>query len=329
MIDIFPWQQKQWQRLSTAFNNGQLHHAILFTGMPGIGKFDFAKALAKRILCERAKDYQFACGQCKSCHLVASKSHPDLALITPVANSQVIKVEQVRDLIGQSQQSAHRHGYKIWLLYPAHAMNITSANALLKTLEEPSYQKTLLILVSHLPTSLPATIRSRCMNLRFQPPAKLEAMKWLQQNADGIADADLETALSIADGAPLLALSYAKEDYISQLKELGAGLLAVIFEQADPVTLANQWQKQELHGLLQGIWYWLTALIHWHLKSDTERLDSTSHALLSAHQQQTLNIIKLFGILDQVKAATQGMISKINFNQQLILERILIACAKL
>ncbi len=329
MVNFFPWQQQHWNKLMQAFANRHLHHALLFTGIPGIGKFVFAKALAMRILCEQANGVEVACGQCKACKLVASENHPDLSVITPAANSQTIKVEQIRDMIALSQQSAHRQGYKIWLLQPAHAMNITSANALLKTLEEPSYQQTLLILITHLPTSLPATIRSRCLRLRFQPPTKEAALAWLQQNTQAMSEHDLATALNLADGAPLLALDYTANDYISQLQDLGEGLLAVIFEQADPVALASKWQRQELPSLLHGIWYWLTMLIYWHMHTNFDNCNQLSTSLLTRYQQRSLNIFKLFATLDQVKAAMQGIISKTNFNQQLLLERILIACARL
>lgn len=153
---IFPWQQKEWELLLK--NKHRLPHALLFTGNEGVGKKQFALTFASLLLCKQPNDAQ-PCGNCHACHLLKANSHPDLILIEPETN--IIKIDQIRDAISLANETAQQGGYKIFIINPANAMNINAANALLKILEEPA-PSTLFILISTLNSRLPATISSRC-----------------------------------------------------------------------------------------------------------------------------------------------------------------------
>lgn len=199
-------------------------HALLLHGPAGVGHLEFAGLLAQAWLCEDPA--RAPCGRCGSCRLVRSRTHPDLLLVLPEAwrarlgwlseesagakaeakPSRDIKVEQVRQAIDWSHQTSGRGRGKALLLHPADALNGPSANALLKTLEEPAAGLRLL-LTSTDPEHLLPTVRSRCQRLRLELPTPEEASRWLE--AQGLGDA--APLLALAGGSPLEALDWAHE----------------------------------------------------------------------------------------------------------------------
>ena len=204
-------------------------HALLIHGPAGVGHLEFALLLAQAALCEApgAGSSGRPCGRCASCHLVATRVHPDLLIVLPDAlrlqlgwvadddskltkadakPSREVRIDQVRQAIAWSQQTSGRGRGKVLLLHPADAMNGPSANAMLKTLEEPPGAMRLL-LTSADPERLLATVRSRCQRLRLALPPTAAALAWLQ--AQGLDDAN--ALLAAAGGSPLEALAWAQE----------------------------------------------------------------------------------------------------------------------
>jgi DNA polymerase-3 subunit delta' len=211
-----------WAALQARRN--RLPHALLLSGQRGLGKFALGEAFVAGLLCEAPLPDGHACGQCLACRWREQGNHPDLRIIQPAAlaeasaaatetgsegeskaesskkASQQITIEQIRSLEEFFNVGTHRGGLRVILLYPAEAMNRNTANALLKTLEEPADQ-TLFVLVSSEPVRLLPTIRSRCQVVPVPTPDKARALAWL--NKAGIAEP--ETWLALAGGAPLLA----------------------------------------------------------------------------------------------------------------------------
>ncbi|MDP4299560.1 DNA polymerase III subunit delta' [Leptothrix discophora] len=208
----------------------QRSHALLVSGPSGVGQMAFALALAKSWLCETPladRPQRLACGHCGSCHLVDERSHPDLRLIVPEAlrgevgldadepgegdgegkskkakPSQEIKVDQIRTAIGFSELTAGRASTKVMLLHPAEALNTISANALLKTLEEPPGALRFVLSTSS-PQSLLPTIRSRCQAIVLPRPEAAPAIAWLAgQGVDRP-----EVLLAASGEQPLVALA--------------------------------------------------------------------------------------------------------------------------
>ncbi|HXX85693.1 MAG TPA: DNA polymerase III subunit delta' [Casimicrobiaceae bacterium] len=202
-------------------------HAVLIGGREGLGKRRLAMHLARALLCEAPGADGEACGACVSCRLVESRSHPDLRLVEPVTYDEEgnatktdnIGVDRVRELTAFAQLSSHRRVAKVAVIVPAEALNAAAANALLKTLEEPP-PATYLLLVSHQPGRLPATIVSRCRRLPVGEPEPAAANAWLA--AHGVADPG--AALARAGGAPLLALELAQPEAQQGLEALIADL---------------------------------------------------------------------------------------------------------
>jgi len=191
-------------------------HALLVQGPAGVGQLELAVKLAQSWLCEAAAPGQPACNQCPSCKLFASGTHPDFQLLLPEAldasareslglpfeeievkagkakPSKEIKVEAVRNLLAFAQATSARGKAKVVVIFPAEALNGVAANALLKTLEEPSGLLRF-ALASHDSASLLPTIRSRCQPLPLALPEKSAALAWLASKgvngAEGLLDA--------------------------------------------------------------------------------------------------------------------------------------------
>lgn len=221
---FLPWQLDQARAWLS--NRDRFAHAWLIHGLAGIGKTRFALAAAAGLLCESPKD-GLACGACSACQWLAAGNHPDLRRIRPDAiaalegedaesadatssaskktPSKDIRVEQLRSLHTWFNTATHRGGYRVAVLYPAHALNQVSANALLKVLEEPP-EHTVFLLVSDAPDRLLATLVSRCRRLPLAVPERVQSAAWLEQQ--GIQTPDLW--LDAAGGAPLKALEAAQ-----------------------------------------------------------------------------------------------------------------------
>ncbi len=207
-------------------------HATLVHGAAGVGSLQFTLALAQAWLCEGeggegGEGVPRPCGRCGSCRLVASRLHPDLFVLLPEVlrrtlewplrddkpdtddakrkPSRQIRIDEVRALIDWVMKTSSRGRGKVVLLHPAEAMNPQSANALLKTLEEPPAGTRLLLTVSD-PDWLLPTVRSRCQHLRLNAPDAEVAVAWLA--AQGVMQPEL--LLAATSGRPLDAQALAK-----------------------------------------------------------------------------------------------------------------------
>jgi DNA polymerase-3 subunit delta' len=294
---------------------GRLAHALLLRGMQGTGKTVFARRLAARVLCDQRD--RTPCGECRGCTLLAAGSHPDHLELTPEEDRRTIGVDQVRALIGDLGLTARYAGYKVALVHPAESLTHAAANTMLKTLEEPP-GATLIILVAHHSTRLPATIRSRCQMLDFHPSTAAVAIPWLE--AQGIEAARAQEALRLAAGAPLLALELARSDALAQRRTLALDLLALAAHREDPLSVAERWAKLGQATLLTGIGALTVDLLR--LKSGAPR-SSVAHAQLvePLHSLATgLDLLTIHRLLDEITALRRAQASQLNLNAQLALE---------
>ena len=239
----YPWQAKQWQIFCQQKSQQRLPHAIVITGIDGLGKFALANQMAASVLCEQV-DAKEACGQCHSCQLFVAGSHPDHILIEPEEAGKQIKIEQIRRLKDKQELTPTVAKWKTVIITPADNMNINANNSLLKLLEEPQ-ANTLLILVSSKPYRFPITILSRCQKLVLTAPETTVGVQWCQQQTDVDKNA-IEQLLAIAKGAPLKALQLLETDSLSIIKQLDTDFNTLLQGNANPINLAKEWQKYDL-----------------------------------------------------------------------------------
>lgn len=246
-MNVINLHEKAWHTLLA--RRAQLPHALLLVGQKGLGKFELARQFAAGLLCETPQPDGRGCGQCLACNWYAQGNHPDFRLLQPEAMaeeadaeegkkkpSQQITIDQVRGLDEFLNVGTHRAGLRIIIVNPAEAMNRSTANALLKTLEEPA-PSTLFLLVSNEPLRLLPTIRSRCQVVAVPVPRPELAAQALQ--AEGLDDA--ARWLALAGGSPGLALDLAASGQGAWLevlvKRLGAG------RNVEPLAMAGEFDK--------------------------------------------------------------------------------------
>ena len=173
---------------------------------------------------------RLGCGHCASCHAIDVRTHADLCVLMPETRmielawplhekaqsdiddkkrkaSKEIRVEAMRDAIEFTQRTRARAAGKVVLVFPAERMNLITANALLKTLEEPPGEVRFVLATEAAHQLLP-TIRSRCLSHSMQWPAAETAAVWLQQR--GVPLAETDALLKAAGGRPQDALDYAQ-----------------------------------------------------------------------------------------------------------------------
>lgn len=277
----------QWQLLQNAFAQNRLSHAYLLSGMQGIGKTDFARKFSAFLLC----DNKTACGKCRGCALMRVETHPDFLFIEPQEKTHSIKIDQIRELSEKLSRTAQCGGYQVVIISPADAMPVQAANALLKTLEEPT-GKVIFFLIDHQQHYLPTTIMSRCQKLFFHSDEKIK--------------------------------SFLEKDHVELRDQLIQHLDLLVKRKTNALTPVTQWQKN-METVLQ-----LLLLICIDI-SRIQKQVSPQYLLSAAHEKKLISIANTIhsvalqefinAILEKLSFCSRG----INLNQQLCLEDIFIA----
>lgn len=247
-----PWHRDAWNRLHARRERGAMPHALLLAGPAGLDKRGFLDRLARTLLCDQPAN-GMACGTCRACRLMQAGTHPDHVAITLELNTsgkprKEIVVEQIRGLSSRLAMASQFGGWQVAGIDPADAMNPSAANALLKTLEEPT-GASIIVLVADAPWRLPQTIRSRCQRIDFRLPPHDEALAWLEQS--GVAGAG--GALDAAGGNPGLAAAWAGDGMLAEREQVRSELVALAQERSDVYTVMRRWIGDE--HLARRLWF--------------------------------------------------------------------------
>lgn len=238
---MYPWLSDTQQQLLPLIARQQLSHALLIKGTAGLGKLSLAQQLAQALLCQQEPvertlsqdssqqglcqhtsaelaasiqsnvSTELPCGLCHACRLVQAGTHSDLHVIN--SDTRSIGVDSIRQLSQVLSESPRLGRAKVAIINDAEKMTEAAANALLKTLEEPAGQATLM-LVSAYPERLLPTIRSRCQQWLVPLPKPELVLAWLseQELAEQALTAGSEQtwlgALNVNQGSPLATLAY-------------------------------------------------------------------------------------------------------------------------
>lgn len=244
---VFPWQVQQWTQLTSQFPNTA--HALLFAGLNGTGKHAFVQKLIAWALCAEKKPAEPACGECQSCQWLKAKTHPNYLQVTVAEDSKsdTIKVEDVRKILPFAQQSSQ--GTRIVFIEKAERMNVSSANALLKVLEEPP-QNVLFLLTSDKPKLLLPTIHSRVQSCQVSKISEEMAtayitalpsyQAYITNSQSNISASQL---LAMVGGAPLLIESLMGSAWITQRQTWLKVWQALRAGQRDMITASQYWQQ--------------------------------------------------------------------------------------
>ena len=305
-------QDKQIAILRRSMDKGRIPHAFLFHGMRGIGKRTTALAFAKTLLCERLD----ACGLCPACRKVESGNHPDVVVITP--QGQFIKIEDIRGLRNQMRFRPLEGPKRVFILVDAERMNITSANSLLKTLEEPSLVN-VLILVSSRPYQLPMTILSRCQKLRFHPIPSDIVARYLEEKIG--LDKETAAALAASSGGSIgRAVEMHGESYLARRKQFIEKICEGFSDPMKGILFAGDFGKdrQEIQLRFEILKSWYRDLLVYKETGETKKLVHQDFAEAVESMAGGMTPSEILRALETVEWAYKAL--EKNANKQLTLE---------
>jgi len=222
-LDDLIGQDRPVTVLKNAIRRDRVAHAYLFHGPEGVGKSTAARLFAQALNCERIDETGDgdACGECRSCLLAARDGHPDVRVITLEADEKgrlrtEIAIDQVRQLIHDAHLKRVLGRNKVYIIDPADRMNQSSANALLKVVEEPPSRVVLILVTSH-PASLLPTILSRSQKVAFQIAGTEAIERHLQ--TQGMDETAARLLAVLSGGRPAWALRAARRPELLEARK--------------------------------------------------------------------------------------------------------------
>lgn len=282
----------------------------------------FANALAAALLCARADNHGKACGQCHGCRLFEIGLHPDLLRLEPdqESKSREIRIDDVREIMAREGLGSGS-GNKVLMISPADQLNLSAANAMLKTLEEPT-PSTIILLLTERIDHLPSTLLSRCQRINFLPPRPVITQDPLRRGSPGLSP----DSVSPRRISPLEADELLSSESQGKQASIFSTFVALVQGQEDPVDLAERWINLDLSTLMDHQISWGIDMLH--LQADPDSPD-----LMNSNIRNTLGLLSLtfdpkhlHRILRQaiqIKESIEG-----NMNIQLALEYLLFSWAK-
>jgi DNA polymerase-3 subunit delta' len=336
--------------LAALFEKTTAPHALLFTGIEGVGKAftAYRYAMAWNCLnggmesqpnpktqpvksCEDGRlprdFFRIPCGTCQACRKIQSNTHPDIITIGPLGAA--IKIDQIRELHEILALKPYEAQTRVVMIKEAHRMNTAAGNALLKLLEEPP-EKTILILIATDTAGLLPTVLSRCQRIRFHPINRYILENTLVDQT-GVT-AETAAVISAAAGGSLKkALLLIKTNWISRrnwaLKATGFDRPKTLFARSLRLRLAISAalakNRDQAFEFLEILIFWLRDLIVFQYDAsliiNRDMLDKINEASQRLTRQSILTKIEL------VRTAEQNLGQ--NANPRLTLDMLLLKIA--
>ncbi len=201
------YDRKFCELISSAFDSGRLPHAIILEGASEAKRIEFAKTLAKALVCSQSENSIKPCGKCANCKKAESLSHVDIKIVEGKNKSKTVSVDDIRKVRVDAYTVPNEAERKVYIISAAHRMNETAMNAFLKVLEEPpSYVN--FILECEDKAMLLQTVKSRCAAFRMG-----------ELSDDSVTKKKLE---KVHENARLIAEAIATGSEIEMMRVLGA-----------------------------------------------------------------------------------------------------------
>ncbi|MCP4331776.1 MAG: hypothetical protein GY785_03900 [Gammaproteobacteria bacterium] len=314
---LLPWQGNVLQRALQLRNEGHLPHAVLVDTDSEHGIDDLALTLSMLLLCDNPENLS-VCGVCEACRMMSAGTYADFSRVTLEQDSKSkklnknIKIEQIRNLIHEVSLTRKYNRLKIAAIYPAEIMNKSSANALLKTLEEPAAH-VLILLLTHNRGRLPVTLRSRCQTWTIKPPPASQSLEWLSKQ--GIDAAMAQKYLQFAAGDPLLALHLQQQDYASLVDKFKSRLASFLRGGLSASELSKGLLSSEAAITCRLVGMTLNAYCY-----QASGIDSSAQASATEDRSRARRLLEL-----RQRAQLQLQVEENNLDFQLQLEDVLIS----
>jgi DNA polymerase III subunit delta' len=310
--------------LTRAVAEDRIRQGLLFAGPRGVGKHQFALALAQALNCRRPTGGD-ACGQCDQCIKVAAGEHIDVETIA--ADGQFIKIDQMRAMVEKANYRPYDGRRRVYIIDDAERLNLNAANSILKVLEEPP-STTLMVLVTAKPYALLQTIRSRCQMLSFAPLTAAELAAFLNENYKRPAGEN-QLLARLARGsigrALEIDLGIYREQRTMMIELIEAVILArdtmKLMQTAEH--LAKKLERDEFERHLDALLVLLADVFHLKLGAAAESLTNADIAPRLVRLAEAATLAQVADWVERIEAVMQGLTR--NLNRQLAMEEMLLA----
>lgn len=300
---MYPWLINDFERLSLRLVQNRLHHGLLVIGPQGIGKSDFCHELAGFLLCKNHNENGVLkrCGKCQGCMLFEAQTHPDFHRIQ---SDKQVGVDLIRIAIDKLLGKAQLTGNKVLVIEAAETMTESAANALLKTLEEPT-DNTFIFLVTDKPERLLPTILSRCEKIHLNPPNTIDCVNWLQEQ--GVSDVEA-SFIKVYTQRPLKILSELNKDKGVNYPDFKTSIAALVLGDKNSIELAEAWQNEAVqivnwlqHSLRENVIHLKQSKGFWLCQ---DNLNKATHALTNPGVNRVLILTGLLNSYVEVVKTT-------------------------
>lgn len=313
-LDAVIGQERAIGQLRRMLENDRLPHALLFSGIEGVGKRMAARALAMTLNC-RMSDRVSACMTCRTCRQMMSGNHPDVISVSPAGN--YIKLDQVRAVRKQLRFAPLDGANRVVIISDAHRMNVEAANAMLKLLEEPPAD-TYVVMTCLQVSDLVPTILSRCRQIPFNPlPLATIAREVMEQR--GLALDTATAVASLAKGSMGKALACNAEKWmgwrrrcLEEFAMLPDGPLYRVLSAAESLSK----QKEKVPDVLDLFLVWVRDLLMCKLRhSWVVNTDWSTELSGRAGEVSVAGLLEAISAVFSAQQAVSG-----NANSRLVLE---------
>ena len=328
LLDI-PGQSRISTALLRSLKHERLHHAYLFAGPEGVGKGAFAEAFAQAILCQTPTEASDACGHCNICHRIRSGQHADVHRVQRELNrdgqpERSIKIGQIRALQQALSFKTFEGSQRVVLVFEAEKMNQNTANAMLKTLEEPGTGTHFVLVSNHAHRLLP-TVLSRCQRLDFAPLTieyvadqlviRFEVLLEHGRVIAGLSQGSMNRACQMVE-ADILQM---RTELFVRLHRASTGTISELMEWAEELARPQGRDELSLYFCLLRSWYrdLLAALSG----GSTEHFVHRDLATHLSEMSKTMSAEKLLVLVTQITEAERS-IYEYTANARLVLESL-------
>lgn len=302
-MNNFPWLKEYLDQWLELILSNKVPHAILLSGAKGLAKRELAQSMAHLAVCENLTE-KGVCNTCKGCHLFNSGNHTDVKTIT--AEKEVIKVAQIRNLSKDVVLSSTRNQHRIMIIENAEKMNKASANALLKTLEEPPENVVIILTTSEIGYLLP-TIKSRCFKIAIKT-VDVQQLRMYLLKSNTSSTNEVNQAIILANYAPVVAKNIIENNILSVVTSMLNDLNQIVIKKQTVLEISKQWIKNEQTEYLYLIAAYFLSVVKYHNGLDQNTalslLSSADYSGVKDHNKKTINFIRnIFTFMSRQKTA--------------------------
>lgn len=301
-----------------AYENNMISHAYIITGPDGIGKSIMAMYMASTILC---KGNDKPCGKCDPCIKIIHGNHPDVKMISLKGRS--IGVDNIRDLIDEIYTKPYEGDKKIVIIKNSDSITVQGQNAILKTLEEPSKDTTIIMLTENINAIL-QTIQSRCQTLRMGriPEGKIKAYLLSQ----GVEEKKAATAAGLSDGIVGNGLKFLDEKFVRLRQDVINKAIELVQSNSLEILKSLDFfikNKDKIDTIFDMLTTWYRDIIMLKLIKDKNLLMNMDYYDLLVEESQKLSYNRLDSIINIINSSREKI--KENVNYQLTIEVMLLS----